>query len=164
MKSEESASRSLESYLEDEIAAVPNKNYDLGTIYKVSEKYRKAKEESYTPRVVSIGPLHHGKSYLQSMETIKLKCLTNLTKELGISLKRLSEYATSREGLVRSCYTDFKFDAKEFSKMILLDGIFIILLISKNQYFSKVNASFIYIKCQQGFSCLFSNLLFCPSI
>lgn len=133
-------SQSLESYLQKEIAALPNKNSNRGAIYKVSEKYRKAKEESFTPRVVSIGPLHHGKSYLQSMETVKLKCLTNLTMELGISLKTLSEYATTEEGDVRSYYQDFKFDAKEFSKMILLDGIFIILLISKNQCFSKVNA------------------------
>lgn len=139
MKSEESASQSLESCLEKEIAALPNEDCDYRLIYKVSEKYRKVKEESYTPLVVSIGPLHHGKSYLQPMETYKLKCLNNLINLYGISLKKLCECATAEGGDVRSHYPDFKFDPKDFSKMILLDGIFIILLISKNQ-FSKVNA------------------------
>ncbi|KAL8121926.1 UPF0481 protein At3g47200-like [Apium graveolens] len=125
--------KSLESFLEEEIAALPSKYRDIGLIYKVSEKYRKVKEESFTPLVVSIGPLHHGKSHLQAMETHKLRCLNNLKIMRGVNLTELCEYATREENSIRAYYQDFKFNAAEFSKMILLDSIFIILMIGKDK-------------------------------
>ena len=122
---EKSEGQSLKSSLEQELKAI-KKHY--GFIYKVSEKYRNIKEESYTPCVVSIGPLHHGKSHLQAMEGCKLRCLKQLLDEFKseTDLKKLSDFANDQETMVRACYQDFK--AKEFSKMILLDGIFIITL------------------------------------
>ncbi|KAK1383159.1 hypothetical protein POM88_020894 [Heracleum sosnowskyi] len=66
------------------------------------------------------------------MKAYKLRCLNNATRVFEISLKELSEYATSMEAGVHVCFEDFKFKAKEFSKMILVDGIFIIVLIAQN--------------------------------
>ncbi|KAK1390833.1 hypothetical protein POM88_019011 [Heracleum sosnowskyi] len=117
--------QNIVSSLKEELAAVPDDGY-VGFIYKISEKYRKLREESYTPRVVSIGPLHHGKSRLQAMEASKLRCLKYFLIHFEISLIELSECATSMESDVRSCYEHFNFNAEEFSKMILLDGIFLI--------------------------------------
>ncbi|KAF1002971.1 UPF0481 protein At3g47200-like [Apium graveolens] len=127
----ELAVKSLVSSLNKELVALPDDLYG-GFIFKVSEKYRKLKEESYTPRVVSIGPLHHGKSHLQAMEVYKLKCLKHCLNKYGISLNELGEHVTEVEGHVRACYEDFKFNSEEFSKMILVDAIFIIQLIVKD--------------------------------
>jgi hypothetical protein len=35
-------------------------------IYKVPERLRELNEKAYTPRVVSIGPIHHGKDIVDS--------------------------------------------------------------------------------------------------
>ncbi|PRQ26778.1 hypothetical protein RchiOBHm_Chr6g0298311 [Rosa chinensis] len=37
-------------------------------IYRVPERLRHASEDAYTPKVVSIGPLHHGKKGLNGIE------------------------------------------------------------------------------------------------
>ncbi|WOH08595.1 hypothetical protein DCAR_0728039 [Daucus carota subsp. sativus] len=118
--------QNIESSLNEELAAVPDA-YG-GFIYKISEKYRKLREESYTPRVVSVGPIHHGKSHLQPMEGYKLRCLKYFLEYFEITMRDLSKYATSMESSVRACYEHFSFKAEEFSKMILLDGIFLIQL------------------------------------
>ncbi|KAL6202972.1 hypothetical protein ACLB2K_026676 [Fragaria x ananassa] len=41
------------------------------SIYRVPEKLRRLNENAYTPRVVSIGPFHHGKESLKPMEEHK---------------------------------------------------------------------------------------------
>ena len=40
-------------------------------IYKVPERLRCVNEKAYTPQVVSIGPIHHGKKGLEDMEEHK---------------------------------------------------------------------------------------------
>jgi len=48
--------------------------YALSTtcsIYKVPGRLREVNEKASTPRVVSIGPIHHGKEKLKAMEDHK---------------------------------------------------------------------------------------------
>ena len=42
--------------------------YPMCSICRVPEKLRRLNENAYTPRVVSIGPFHHGKESLKPME------------------------------------------------------------------------------------------------
>ena len=42
-------------------------------IYKVPERFREVKETVYTPRLISIGPVHHGNKNLVKMESQKLR-------------------------------------------------------------------------------------------
>ncbi|WOH08597.1 hypothetical protein DCAR_0728041 [Daucus carota subsp. sativus] len=122
----------LKSSMTKELATLANDSYTV-CIYRVSEKFRKSKEEAYTPRVVSIGPLHHGKSHLQAMEAYKLRYLENFISKFGIGIDKLVTYAYKREDQVRGCYEDAsKFESEEFCKMILLDGIFVVQLFVKN--------------------------------
>ncbi|KAK1390670.1 hypothetical protein POM88_018848 [Heracleum sosnowskyi] len=122
----------LISSMSEELRALAT-NSNTVCIYRISEKYRKSKEEAYTPRVVSVGPLHHGKIHLQAMEAYKLRYLQSFISKLGIGIDKLIKYAAKMEASVRGCYEDTsEFQSKEFCKMILLDGIFVVQLFVKN--------------------------------
>ncbi|XVF73497.1 hypothetical protein PTKIN_Ptkin12aG0206100 [Pterospermum kingtungense] len=41
-------------------------------IYKIPERFREAMTNAYTPQLISIGPLYHGKGSLAKMEWEKL--------------------------------------------------------------------------------------------
>ena len=44
-------------------------------IYRVPKKLREVNNDAYTPKLISIGPLHHGESELHAMEMLKLRYL-----------------------------------------------------------------------------------------
>lgn len=122
----------LKCSINKELAALANDSYTV-CIFRVSEKYRKSKEAAYTPRVVSVGPLHHGKSHLQAMEAYKIRYLHSFLYRFGIDIDKLITYATDMEDKVRGCYEDTsKFESEKFCRMILLDGIFVVQLFVKN--------------------------------
>ncbi|KAJ9702532.1 hypothetical protein PVL29_004325 [Vitis rotundifolia] len=86
--------------------------------------------EAYTPRVVSIGPLHHGEEHLVAMEEHKLRYLQNFLSESGKTLEECVEIISREEKSARDCYTEsINMSSKEFVEMILLDGCFIIEVI-----------------------------------
>ncbi|CDP11192.1 unnamed protein product [Coffea canephora] len=102
---------------------------------RVPEKQRRKNEEAYTPRLVSIGPLHHGDAQLKAMEEYKLKYLNNFLHTFKIPLELLAEYAHSQEKNVCGCYEDtYIRDLSKLSEVILFDGIFIIELFLKNYF------------------------------
>ncbi|KAK1390674.1 hypothetical protein POM88_018852 [Heracleum sosnowskyi] len=104
----------LISSMSEELSALATNSYTV-CIYRVSVKYRKSKEEAYTPRVVSVGPLHHGKIHLQAMEAYKLRYLQSFISKLGIGIDKLIKYAAKMEASVRGCYEDTsEFQSKEF--------------------------------------------------
>ncbi|BBN69769.1 hypothetical protein Prudu_1167S000400, partial [Prunus dulcis] len=62
-------------------------------------------EKAYTPQVISIGPLHHGKEGLEAMEELK--------KSLKDYIKKIRD----QEARLRSCYAEpIKFSSDEFCK------------------------------------------------
>ncbi|KAG6680174.1 hypothetical protein I3842_13G028200 [Carya illinoinensis] len=86
-------------------------------IYNVPKILRKVNEEPYTPKLVSIGPLHHRNRKLRDMEMQKLRYLRDFCI--------IEENADK----IRRCYAETsKLSSKEFINMILLDRIFIIEL------------------------------------
>ncbi|KAL3506487.1 hypothetical protein ACH5RR_031869 [Cinchona calisaya] len=110
-------------------------NYGTVCIYRVPEKHRKKNEEAYTPRLISIGPLHHAESQLQAMEEYKLKYLSNFLHTFRVPIELLSEYVHSQEKLVCGCYEDtYIRNLLKLSELILLDGVFIIELFLKNHF------------------------------
>ncbi|KAJ9702530.1 hypothetical protein PVL29_004323 [Vitis rotundifolia] len=99
-------------------------------IYRVPQKLRKVNMEAYTPRVVSIGPLHHGEEHLVAMEEHKLRYFQNFLSESGKTLEECVEIISREEKGARDCYMErINMSSKEFVEMILLDGCFIIEVI-----------------------------------
>ncbi|KAG5250005.1 UPF0481 protein [Salix suchowensis] len=87
-------------------------------IYRVPAKLRRLNEEAYTPRVVSIGPIHHGKENLKAMEDHKIRYL--------------QQFLERSKGKLRDCYAEtIDLSRKDFTTMILLDAVFVTMLLLK---------------------------------
>ncbi|PIN22667.1 hypothetical protein CDL12_04612 [Handroanthus impetiginosus] len=105
------------------------------SIYRVSEKPRKANEAAYTPPLVSVAPLHRERGQLQGMESYKLRCLRNFLIRFGVDRNNLVLFVARQESYVRGCYEDkISLNPEQFSEMILLDGIFNVELFLKSHF------------------------------
>ncbi|RXH72453.1 hypothetical protein DVH24_012137 [Malus domestica] len=100
---------------------------DSCCIYRVPEDLRCTNEKAYTPRVVSIGPIHHGKKGLEEMEEHKKRYLKYFLDRTKV---RLADYVTKikgKEAELRSCYAQtIELSSDEFVRIILVDAAFII--------------------------------------
>ncbi|XP_047949421.1 UPF0481 protein At3g47200-like [Salvia hispanica] len=118
----------------DKLSADPAYPY-AASIYNVSQSLRKEKEEAYTPKLVSIGPLHHDESQLQGMEAFKLRFMYKFLTRFGVGLNTIAKFAAKEEGFVRGCYEGtVKLRPKELAEVIVLDGIFIVELLLENYF------------------------------
>lgn len=97
-------------------------------IYKIPRTLGEVNRLAYTPCLISIGPFHHGKKKLQSMQENKLRYLQNFLKRN--KKKKLLDYLTQIkqwEEEVRESYVEqIELNSKEFNEMVLLDGCFLI--------------------------------------
>ncbi|CAI9108383.1 OLC1v1007956C1 [Oldenlandia corymbosa var. corymbosa] len=91
----------LTSSTKDELSLLTQDNLNYGTvcIYKVPEKHRNQNQEAYTPRLISIGFMHHGASQLQAMEEYKLKYFSHFLHTFRVSLEQLAEFVYGQEKL-----------------------------------------------------------------
>ncbi|GKV29556.1 hypothetical protein SLEP1_g38472 [Rubroshorea leprosula] len=105
-------------------------------IFKVPCPLREINEKAYEPRVISIGPYHHGKKHLKAMEVQKMKSLKSILDYTGEN--SVEKYVTAlkeMEEKIRGFYSEnLDISGEELVEMMLLDGFFIIELIflSKN--------------------------------
>lgn len=96
-------------------------------IFRVPERLRLVKEKAYTPQVVSIGPLHHGKANLKPMEEHKKRYLKDYLTRTSTSLEHFVKIIKQKEAGLRSSYAEpVSFTSDEFVKIILVDAAFII--------------------------------------
>ncbi|KAL7164275.1 hypothetical protein ACSBR2_040229 [Camellia fascicularis] len=98
-------------------------------IYKVPNILKKINEEAYTytPRRVSIGPLHHGKEGLEDIEEHKLRYFNDFMQRSGKSLKELVKIMEEMEKGIRDCYAEtINFESHKFLEIILVDAAFIV--------------------------------------
>ncbi|KAI9185590.1 hypothetical protein LWI28_008613 [Acer negundo] len=97
-------------------------------IYRVPS--RNSKGILTTPRIVSIGPLHHGREELKAMEEHKLRYLKQFLQRTQASLEDFLELIKSMEKVLRNCYAEtIPLASRDFVEMILLDAIFLIELL-----------------------------------
>ncbi|KAE8123927.1 hypothetical protein FH972_018842 [Carpinus fangiana] len=100
------------------------------SIFRVPPRLHKEKER-IEPLLVSIGPFHHGKKKLQTMEKIKLwylHCLLNRAPTRETTLECFIEAIKSIEQECRACYAG-EIDhhaGKKFIEMMVVDGCFIV--------------------------------------
>jgi len=100
------------------------------SIYRVPKRLRDSKEYAYTPQLVSIGPIHHGKEELKEMEEHKKIYLQEFLKLSEVSVKECIAAIAERETRLRNCYADNfeNISTEDFVKMMLLDSSFIIMV------------------------------------
>ncbi|XP_042490411.1 putative UPF0481 protein At3g02645 [Macadamia integrifolia] len=104
----------------------------LYTIDRVLKPIRDVKPEDYTPRLISIGPLHHQEPHLIPMEAHKLR----LVKEFlyrPFNKATLGDYLREMKGYekeVRQCYSEKNpLNSDDFVRMMVVDGCFLLQLI-----------------------------------
>ncbi|RYQ88107.1 hypothetical protein Ahy_B09g095511 isoform A [Arachis hypogaea] len=102
-------------------------------IYRVSHEIRKSNEDAYTPKVVSIGPFHHGDQYLLNMEEPKrIFCRQFIERSMRNNLESFVSCVQELEPMVRACYSDnIKFTEEEHVMVILVDCCFILEFLLK---------------------------------
>lgn len=108
------------------------------SIYRVPQRLRLAKEKDYTPQVVSLGPLHHGRESLKAMQEHKMRYLKDFIGHSQESLEFYIKAVKEKEIRLRSCYAEtILFRSDEFVKIIVVDTIFIIEVLLRS-YFTEL--------------------------
>jgi hypothetical protein len=98
-------------------------------IYMVPSDLRKLNEKAYTPRVISIGPFHHGDERLETMEKLKVAYFKRFVQKAVLNVENLVSIIKHREPDVRRCYSHTSgLSSDNYVKMILLDASFIIVI------------------------------------
>ncbi|KAJ0084540.1 hypothetical protein Patl1_29646 [Pistacia atlantica] len=96
------------------------------SIHTVQESLHQLDENAYTPRVVSIGPIHHGKQQLKAMDDYKLRYLQSFLLRTDVHLEEFIKFIGQNETKVHNCYAkNIEFNIDDFEKMILMDAAFI---------------------------------------
>ncbi|XP_077219118.1 UPF0481 protein At3g47200-like [Tasmannia lanceolata] len=102
---------------------------DQHSIYRVPKHIYETDEKAYEPKIISIGPYHHGKQCLQSMEDHKWRYLNAiLSRNLDLSLENYIAASKALESQARSCYSESidHLESHELVQMMVVDGCFIV--------------------------------------
>ncbi|MCL7043667.1 hypothetical protein MKW94_013644 [Papaver nudicaule] len=103
-------------------------------IFKVPSHLRNKNLTAYEPKVVSIGPYHHGKPQFEFMEKQKRRALDNFAKRSGVTIQAYTDEMRKVVGKLKSSYADLDLvrwnDDDEFIKLMILDGCFFIEFLS----------------------------------
>lgn len=102
-------------------------------IYKVPAELREGNEKSFTPQVISIGPLHHNNEKLKDMEEHKMRFFNDFLSRAQVSIDDCIELLKRKEVKLRNCYADpIEFDSDKFIEIILIDAAFIVEVFLRN--------------------------------
>ncbi|KAL5721375.1 hypothetical protein ACHQM5_005027 [Ranunculus cassubicifolius] len=104
------------------------------SIFRVPERLRKVNDDAYTPQLVSIGPLHHGKEYLKVMEKHKWQYMRDFicrTPNPEISLEECGKSILGLKQEAINSYAETIYSENGFMEMMLVDGCFILELFLK---------------------------------
>ena len=111
-------------------SCTPQQDLYKRCIYKVPNLLRNVKPEAYTPKLISIGPLHHGDAKLEIMKREKLICFRKFkgNRMCDERIMDLVNIIRNNEKNIRQNYSkNFnEIGSWEFIEMILLDAVFII--------------------------------------
>ncbi|XP_077217780.1 UPF0481 protein At3g47200-like [Tasmannia lanceolata] len=109
-------------------------NKDQHSIYRVPKHIYETDENTYEPKIISIGPFHKGKRCLKDMEEHKWRYLNViLSRNRDLSLENYLAEIKKIEMQARSCYSESMdhLESNEFIKMMVVDGCFIVQLFLK---------------------------------
>ncbi|CAN8254812.1 unnamed protein product [Cochlearia groenlandica] len=98
-------------------------------IYRVPYYLQENDNKSYFPQTVSLGPYHHGKKRLRSMEKHKWRAVNRILKRTRQSVEMYVEAMREVEEKARDCYEGpFGLSSNEFIEMLVIDGCFVLEL------------------------------------
>ncbi|KAJ4733849.1 hypothetical protein LUZ62_067530 [Rhynchospora pubera] len=121
---------SLEDSLKQRIDKLPEKGDKMVplAISRIPANVRWQNRIFYEPEVVSIGPFYRGRESLRAMEEQKIYLLRDfLARYPETDIKVLVKEMRQLEDRARQCYAEsINLDSREFVKMLLLDGCFIL--------------------------------------
>ena len=119
-----------------DIRRVEDPNWDPECcIYKVPKRLCDVKKEAYTPKLISIGPVHHYKDELKDMQMVKeryFKAFFSRTK----GQKEFACIIEKNKDKICTCYAPEispRNENENFVQMVLLDSIFIIELFMRSE-------------------------------
>lgn len=103
-------------------------------IYRVPQRLRNVNNKAYTPKLISIGPVHRNNCELEDMQKQKENYLKVFFLRIGKSQEEFEYIIKKNEDEIRRCYAvEISLpEKKDFVRMILLDSIFIIELFLRN--------------------------------
>ncbi|XP_062021351.1 putative UPF0481 protein At3g02645 [Rosa rugosa] len=104
-------------------------------IYRVPKRLRDVNEKAYTPQVVSIGPLHHGREGLEAMEDHKIRYVKDFLERTKVSMEECLKTLKKWETKIRACYAvKIEYNETELVEMVLVDSIFSFELLLRFSY------------------------------
>ncbi|QCD94490.1 UPF0481 protein At3g47200-like [Vigna unguiculata] len=112
-------------------------------VYRVPHKIRQPNHQAYTPRVVSIGPIHTpfrpgGDIRLEPMENLKLQYLKSFITRSRLSVEECVSKLKDWERIIRCCYAEpVQHSSDDFLRMVLIDSYFIIELFLRYYYYDR---------------------------
>nr|XP_043627343.1 UPF0481 protein At3g47200-like [Erigeron canadensis] len=114
----------------------PRDSDTISSIYIAPSRIRDLNHRLFTPRVVSIGPLHKEKMNLRSMEARKAAYLSDLLSEVGSieeTLNKCVQKVHDKIERIKACYDGMKtaYNDVELVQMMVMDACFILQFISK---------------------------------
>ncbi|KAK3408145.1 hypothetical protein EUGRSUZ_J00437 [Eucalyptus grandis] len=99
-------------------------------IFRVPATLKELNPKAYKPRIVSIGPYHHGNECVKMIEEHKPRFFTALvarTRSSGVDFNHYFTAIALREKEIRDCYSEpLNFGSAKLIEMMVLDGCFII--------------------------------------
>ncbi|XP_050282415.1 UPF0481 protein At3g47200-like [Quercus robur] len=104
-------------------------------IYRVPQRLRNVNKNAYTPKLISIGPVHRNNGELKDMQMWKESYLKEFFSRISKAQKEFACIIEKNEDEIRRCYAvEISLpEKKDFVRMILLDSIFIIELFLRNE-------------------------------
>ncbi|XP_019052189.1 PREDICTED: UPF0481 protein At3g47200-like [Nelumbo nucifera] len=121
----------------EELTGKSSSSYSSSScIHRVPEKFHKINQYAYVPELIAIGPNHHGKESLQTMEEHKKRYVKALLNRISTTqesnFKKLGEFFNILcflEEEIHKSYSEIsKMSRNDFLKMMLFDGFFMIEL------------------------------------
>ncbi|KAL0007597.1 hypothetical protein SO802_009099 [Lithocarpus litseifolius] len=122
-------------------------------IYRAPGRIRKINKEAYTPKLISIGPFHHGRKEvrdedgekeLRDTEKLKVRKLKEFCDRTGKCQKEIARIIERNQDKIRRCYSEsFDINKEDFMKMVLLDSTFIIEILLRADDREKYKDDFI---------------------
>ncbi|KAE8646751.1 UPF0481 protein At3g47200 [Cucumis sativus] len=106
------------------------------SIYKIPQFIREVNPKAYEPKLVSLGPYHYGKPHLLPMEREKHKAFLHFKARNNLYLESIVDSVCSILEDLLGSYDDnlddrWKEDVAMFLKLMIVDGCFVLDLISE---------------------------------